>query len=142
MRKKRTSRTDGIIDRLLEGLEAGRTLTSICKDDGMPTISAVQKWQREDDELEDKVLRSWISGLRVRHDQNADKQAAILAHPEKHDPKTINAMATIMRDLNHNILAMLTRLDKRFSDKQQIENVGGPYIVGWQWEGDQPSHTD
>ncbi len=129
--KKRVSKSKAVTEQILEGLEDGKTLTSICQGDDMPTIRAVQKWCRQDDELDEKILRAWIRGLRIRHDRNADKQMAILNDPSAFEPKTIQAVATITRDINHNLLAMLTRLDKRFSDKQQVENVGGPIIVSW-----------
>ena len=58
--KTRVSRSEGVIEAILEGLEEGGTLTSICEAPGMPSIRAVQKWQRNDDELDEKVLRAWI----------------------------------------------------------------------------------
>jgi len=141
--KKRVSKTDKVVEQILEGLEDGKTLTSICEGENMPTIRAVQKWCRADAELDEKILRAWIRGLRIRHDHNADKQAAILDNPAQYDPKVVNAMATVMRDINHNIMAMLTRLDKRFSDKQQVENIGGPMIIGWASEmGDETKADD
>ena len=132
MNKMPVSRSEDVIEAILEGLEEGGTLTSICEAPSMPSIRAVQKWQRNDAELDEKVLRAWIRGLRIRHDQNADRQADILSHPDKYDPKTINAIATIMRDVNHNLMGMLTRLDDRFSDKRQVDNLGNqPMIISW-----------
>jgi hypothetical protein len=136
-RKKRIERTDAIIESILEGLEAGRTLTAICEDDGMPSISAVQKWQRHDTDLFDDIDRAWISGLRIRHDMNSDRQRKIMDDPSQHDPKIINALATLTRDVNHTLVAMLSRRDKRYSDKQQVENIGNtPVIIGWDHGGD------
>jgi hypothetical protein len=34
-------------------IEKGRTLTSICKEEGVPTYSTVHKWVREDEEGKD-----------------------------------------------------------------------------------------
>ncbi len=130
--KKRIAKSEAIVERVLAGLEDGRTLTSICLGDDMPTIRAVQKWCRQNNEFDEQILRAWIRGLRIRHDRNADTQATLLEHPDKYDPNTINAVATISRDINHNLMGMLTRLDKRFSDKQQVENTGNqPMIIGW-----------
>ena len=131
MRKKVITRSDKVIDAILSGLEEGRTLTSICTGDDMPDISATQQWCRKDADLDEKILRAWIRGLRIRHDMNADKQAAILDNPDKYDPKIINAMATVMRDINHTLMATLTRLDKRYSDKLQVENTG-PMVISWE----------
>ena len=77
MNKTRVSRSEGVIEAILEWLEEGGTLTSICEAPGMPSIRAVQKWQRNEDELDEKVLRAWIRGLRIRHDRNADKEAQV-----------------------------------------------------------------
>jgi len=136
--KKRVTKTDDVVERILEGLEGGKTLTSVCTGEDLPTIQGLNKWCRADTKLDEKILRAWVRGLRIRHDYNADKQAEILDNPEKYDPKIINAMATVMRDINHNLMATLTRLDKRYSDKQQIENVG-PMVISW---ADEPQNTE
>ena len=47
------------------------------------------------------------------------------------DPKTMQALATILRDQNHNKVALLTRLDKRFSEKSEVA-VTGPMVIGWE----------
>ena len=136
MTKKRVTRTNKVIEKILEGLEAGKTLTRVCSGERMPTITAVQKWRRADDKLDEKILRAWVRGLCIRHDRNADRQQEMLDNPGEHDPKTINAMATITRDVSHNLIATLTRLDKKWSDKQQVENTGGPMIIGWNYGGE------
>jgi hypothetical protein len=128
--KKRVTKTDEVIEKILEGLEGGKTLTSVCTGEDMPTIQALNKWCRADTELDDQIFRAWVRGLRIRHDYNSDKQEAILKNPDKYDPKTINALATIMRDVNHTLMATLTRLDKRYSDKSQVENIG-PLSISW-----------
>jgi hypothetical protein len=40
--------TAAIAERILQGLSAGRSLTSICADDGLPTESAVRYWVQRD----------------------------------------------------------------------------------------------
>lgn len=137
-RKKRVKRTDKVINEILEGLDEGRTLTAVCEDDGMPTIRAVQKWRREDKDLDDDFHRAWTRGLQIQRDKNFDVQQSIIANPDKHDPKTIQAVATITRDVAHNVLALLSKLDNRYKDKQQVEHTG-PLSISWD---ENPKHVE
>ena len=140
MTKTRVSRSAGVIDKILEQLEDGSTLTRICDSDDMPSIRGVQKWCRADEELDEQILRAWIRGLRIRHDRNSDRQTSILENPGEYDPKIVNAMATVMRDINHNIMSMLSRLDKRFADRQTTVHEGNtPVVIGWM---DSPTAID
>lgn len=60
-----------------------------------------------------------------------------LMDPEQeNDPKSMQALATILRDQNHNKVALLTRLDKRFTDKQEVIH-SGPMIIGWKDAADE-----
>jgi len=80
----------------------------------MQTLRAVQKWRRKDPDFEDAVHTSWVRGLAIRFDANADVQQELIDHPERFDPKVINALATITRDRSHQIIAAQSKLD-RFS---------------------------
>jgi hypothetical protein len=135
-RKKRIERTEENIERVLTGLEEGRTLTKICEDDGMPSLSAIQKWARNDNDLDEAVLRARVRGMMVQYDEAMDAQRRVMAG-DSPDPKILQAVATVARDVKHSAVAMLTRLDQRFSDKRQVENIGSnPVIIGWDYGGD------
>ena len=129
--KERISRTAAIDETLLSRLENGETLTSICSEEDMPTLRAVQKWRRKDLEFEDAVHKSWVRGLAIRFDANADVQQELIEHPERFDPKVINALATITRDRSHQIIAAQSKLDRRYSDRSSVEHTGSPMIIGW-----------
>ena len=129
--KKRISRTDKLDEIILSRLENGETLTSICSTEDMPSLRAVQKWRREDTEFEDAIHSSWVRGLSIRFDANADVQQKLIDHPDQFDPKVINALATITRDRSHQIIAAQSKLDKRYSDRSRVEHAGGPMVISW-----------
>jgi hypothetical protein len=67
----------------------------------------------------------------ILFDANADVQQELIDHPERFDPKVINALATITRDRSHQIIAAQSKLDRRYSDRSSVEHTGGPMIIGW-----------
>jgi hypothetical protein len=48
---------------ILEELEKGRSLLSICKDEGMPSARTVQRWQADDTEFDVAVTRAREDGF-------------------------------------------------------------------------------
>ena len=48
---------------ILEELEYGRSLLSICKEEGMPNRSTVQRWQNEEAEFDAAVTRAREDGF-------------------------------------------------------------------------------
>jgi hypothetical protein len=48
---------------ILAELEKGRSLLSICKDEGMPNRSTVQRWQNEDENFDAAVTRAREDGF-------------------------------------------------------------------------------
>ena len=134
-KRRKIMRSSEIEDQILERLEAGETITRICQGDGMPTIRSFQRWCRDDAELDDVVLRSMTRGTLIQvhqiHDDQAQTAAQLKDPNNSYDAKTAQALATIYRDQNHNKIAILTRLDKRFSEKSEV-SVTGPMVIGWQ----------
>ena len=128
-------RAEKITTRILEALEAGRTNTSICAAKGMPSLSTFQRWCRSDREFDDAIFGAMTRGLFIQLHTVHDKQEAAvnqLIDPDQDtDPKSMQALATILRDQNHNKVALLTRLDKRFQDKIEV-SYEGPMVIGWQ----------
>jgi hypothetical protein len=60
---------DDVRDRLLAALEKGRSLLSICKDEGMPDRRTVQRWQSEDEEFDAAVTRAREDGFHFLAEQ-------------------------------------------------------------------------
>jgi len=55
--------------RILDELEKGRSLLSICKDEGMPNRSTVQRWQNDDEEFDAAVTRAREDGFHYLAEQ-------------------------------------------------------------------------
>jgi len=125
-----TIRNKKMVDEILERISVGETLTSICNDDHLPTIRAVQKWCIKDHKLDDDVHRARIRGTLIQADEAVDAQRAVIAGETGLDAKHLQAVVTAANNMGHQANARLTRIDKRYKDKQEIENVG-PVVVGW-----------
>lgn len=54
---------------ILSELEKGRSLLSICKDEGMPNRSTVQRWQKDDEEFDAAVTRAREDGFHYLAEQ-------------------------------------------------------------------------
>lgn len=54
---------------ILAELESGRSLLSICKDEGMPNRSTVQRWQKEDEEFDAAITRAREDGFHCLAEQ-------------------------------------------------------------------------
>lgn len=52
-----------IREQILAQLAEGRSLSSICRDDGMPNRSTVQRWQNEDEEFDAAVTHAREEGF-------------------------------------------------------------------------------
>lgn len=65
--------TDKIETEILARLQQGETLSSICRADQMPTNKTVARWQREDSELDDRIIRARQSGVWALFDRAMDE---------------------------------------------------------------------
>jgi hypothetical protein len=54
---------------ILAELEKGRSLLSICKDEGMPNRSTVQRWQNDDADFDAAVTRAREDGFEYLAEQ-------------------------------------------------------------------------
>lgn len=54
---------------IISELESGRSLLSICQDDGMPNRSTVQRWQSDDAEFDAAVTRAREDGYHYLAEQ-------------------------------------------------------------------------
>ena len=57
-----TKRTPEVVERILDGLSKGRTLTSICDDENMPHVQAFYDWKEKDEELSIRFARAREKG--------------------------------------------------------------------------------
>jgi hypothetical protein len=61
--------TDAVRQTILDEIEKGRSLLSVCKDEGMPNRSTVQRWQNEDEAFDAAVTRAREDGFHYLAEQ-------------------------------------------------------------------------
>ena len=131
---KQLEKTDKLVTPILERIEAGDTITSICQGNGMPSLSTFLRWCRSDDDFDNAVQRAWERGLFISIHRLNDKTEEVIKQlmaPDKSiDPKTAQALATLLRDARHNATALLTRLNKRFAERHEVAHTG-PMVISW-----------
>ena len=61
--------SDDVRETIIAELEKGRSLLSICKDEGMPSARTVQRWQKDDTEFDVAVTRAREDGFHYLAEQ-------------------------------------------------------------------------
>jgi hypothetical protein len=74
--------SDTVRETIIAELETGRSLLSICKDEGMPSRSTVQRWQKDDADFDAAVTRAREDGFhhlaeQARINAQSTKDAAL-----------------------------------------------------------------
>jgi hypothetical protein len=125
-----SKRTPQIIDEICERIAKGETLSSICRDDKMPSRQKLYEWQDADSELSGRIARAREDGF----DAIAEECLAI-ADETQHD--TIKADSGDRQDsewISRSRLRVDTRLKllakwspKKYGDK--IEHQHGELAV-------------
>lgn len=101
-----------IINQLLKG----KTLTSICKHENMPPLSAVYRWRRMHPDFEERIVEARRFAAEIMHDQVLDlaeettckedvhvnefKAKQLKWSAEKHDPETYGNRTKVVGDPN------------------------------------------
>jgi hypothetical protein len=129
MPKRPIKQTQKIIDEIVERLGSGQTLTAICAAPNMPTVRSLLKWCAQDREVDRQVFDARIRGMPMQRDEAVDIWRKIMGG-EVADPKLAYAMNQAARDMAHNSVLMLSRLDRRFREKTEIAHTG-PVVIGW-----------
>jgi hypothetical protein len=71
---------DDTIERICEQLAEGKSLITICRQEGMPDRSTVKRWMASDDEISGRLLEARESGFEVR------AEMAVAAAKNARDP--------------------------------------------------------
>ena len=118
------------MEKVLELLELGNTLTSICRPKDMPNLATIYKWMNKDEKLRERVLAARKIGAVTW----LDKMQDLLEQPI--EPQQVQ----LVREKLQHARWLASKLVSIFGDKQTIENVGDPVIkVIWQDDGS-PEH--
>ena len=119
-----------ILEKVLELLELGNTLTSICRPQDMPNLATIYKWMHKDEKLKEKILTARKLGAVTW----LDKMQDLLEQPI--EPQQVQ----LVREKLQHARWLASKLVSIFGDKQTIENVGDPVIkVIWSDDGS-PEH--
>ncbi|HSE58235.1 MAG TPA: hypothetical protein VLA99_05995 [Nitrospiraceae bacterium] len=68
--------TDKVREEILKRLTEGKSLSAICKDEGMPDRSTVQRWQNDDAEFDAAVTHAREAGYLARADKAVEDAKA------------------------------------------------------------------
>ena len=118
-------KSKSILDKILQRLELGETLVSICRAEGMPGQSTVNTWMREDEKFRTKILDARRMGAMVW----LDKCQELL--DQEVEPQKVQWY----REKLHHARWLVSKLVAVFGDKQTVVNEGDPIIkVVWKEE--------
>ena len=131
-------KSKSILEKILQRLELGETLVSICREKGMPGQSTVNTWMREDEKFRTKILDARRMGAMVW----LDKCQELL--DQEVEPQKVQWY----REKLHHARWLVSKLVNVFGDKQTVVNEGEPVIqVVWKEDGStadkqaDPAHT-
>ena len=107
-----------VLKQLIEQLELGKTLSSICRQKAMPGLTTVHTWMKNDDKFKNELLDArrmgaitWLDKMQDLLDQEVEPQ-----------------QVQWNRERLHHARWMASKLVSVFGDKQTVENVGDPMI--------------
>lgn len=63
-------------EELCERLAIGRSLVSVCRDEGMPSVRSVQVWMNDDEDFAAQVMRAREAGYLIRGDNAVEEAKA------------------------------------------------------------------
>lgn len=125
-----TKRSTKVEDKILRRLSKGESLTSICRDNDMPSVSAVQNWRRRDTEFDDLINRARRAGAWALFDQAMDDI----------DTCRTDQVQLLRERMIHRRWCMSKLAPEEFGDRSKVEMFGSvehqQVIIGWQSEED------
>ena len=114
-----------LYSKILEQLELGNTLASICRSKDMPSLSTVHEWTKKDSKFKDQILDARRLGAMSWLDWMMDLLT------KECEPQQVQWN----RERLHHARWMASKLVSVFGDKQTVVNEGDPIIkVLWKEE--------
>lgn len=65
--------TDDLIEKMIDRMESGETITSITRDPRMPSVATLWRWEEKQDELGERITRARERGYQARADAIMDR---------------------------------------------------------------------
>ena len=126
-----STKTDAVVDEVVERLCDGETMVSIFMDEHLPTKRGFNKWRLKDKDMDNRVFDAMKQGYLVHADEAAQTQLVIMRGEFTGDPRQAQAAVTAANNLGHQALAKLSKLDNRYKDRQEVTHTG-PMVIGWE----------
>ena len=111
-------KSNQLLQTIIDQLQLGNSLTSICRSKEMPNLATIYKWMNADKDLKEKILdarrigaMTWLDRMQDLLDQEIEPTAVAWA-----------------REKLHHARWMASKLVSVFNDKVINENVGDPII--------------
>jgi|TARA_Y100001968_G_C18904340_1_gene502255 hypothetical protein len=122
-----------VLKSIIERLELGHTLSSICKSKEMPGLTTVHTWTKQDNKFKEELLNArrlgamtWLDKMQDLLDSDCEPQ-----------------QVQWNREKLHHARWMASKLISIFGDKQTVENVGDPIIkIVWDDGGLERKQTE
>lgn len=112
-----TSKTEAIVNEIMERLAHGEPLARICSDDHMPAFSTVWRWEESDEEFRNLSLRARRYGTHYLADQCLD-----ISDEDVEDGAAVQRNK-LRVDTRLRLIGQWNR--KEYGSKQEIEHSGG-----------------
>ena len=129
-------KSEKLLSEIVENLQLGKTLTSICERKDMPNLATIYKWTNADKDLFNQIMDARKTGAMTVIDQCRD-----LLNKETPPQEVM-----LLRERVGFGKWLASKLVGVYGDKQTIENVGEPMIkIVWddwslQDKGKDPTH--
>ena len=111
-------KSEKLLSEIVENLQLGKTLTSICERKDMPNLATIYKWTNADKDLFNRIMDARKTGAMTVIDQCRD-----LLNKETPPQEVM-----LLRERVGFGKWLASKLVGVYGDKQTIENVGEPMI--------------
>ena len=111
-------KSEKLLSEIVENLQLGRTLTSICERKDMPNLATIYKWTNTDKDLFNRIMDARKTGAMTVIDECRD-----LLNKETPPQEVM-----LLRERVGFGKWLASKLVGVYGDKQTIENVGEPMI--------------
>lgn len=111
-------KSKSLLKEIVELLQLGNTLSSVCRQKEMPGLTAIHRWMKEDKEFKEEILDARRLGAMTW----LDKMQDLL---DQHIEPT---QVQVVREKLHHARWMASKLIGVFNDKVINENIGDPII--------------
>ena len=130
-------KSNQLLQTIIEQLQLGNSLTSICRSKEMPNLATLYKWMNVDKDFKENVFdarrmgaMTWLDKMQDLLDQDIEPQ-----------------QVQLLREKLQHARWMASKIIPAFNDKVINENIGDPIIkIVWDdgspdHKGEDPTHT-